>query len=570
MGENLRYVFSDVGIAILFCSLMLIIYLKQLKPYVALILLLTTGAGIYFVRTFQTEGYFALTGDGLFMTSFVTKVMWSKFFGDYFYHGKPIIYPPGYFWLAGTYGRILGLSSMLTLKTFSGIAIMFTGICSFLIGKAILNETYGLCMCFSTLFLIPHSFITDDFFFKPYTALAGILIPYWVFQLASLNPRDMKQQLKSYFVGLLIIFFHYPFLALFGIPAALVLFFLNRKKFFSKKLCLTYLIPIAVLLAIIFFAFCLPSSLSSEHETITTTLRASMVRMLYTDPSYFTPTFMTLNIGNKSSLFVLTVFSYLFFRKRYIMKRLFFIPVIAGYLFYFGNLLLAQITNKITIGLSYLPLFISAASIYPAAYFLSKGLLYLHRKFGKVPVAIMFLIVFLWGIYGKLGKLEWQEPYFRPLDRIALEITKRNYPKDSVMLLSEGTYLKAIPAVLPVYLYLSPSESYSHPTISYPKRMEYLAKLSVTRNPEEFYSLAIGSPYGSIVVWGLKKESPNEIRFIFHKPVPGGICNWQYYDRSVLEDRRYFDKVYEDEISVLYLIKLEKATETLKIARGQD
>jgi len=64
---------------------------------------------------------------------------------------------------------------------------------------------------------------------------------------------------------------------------------------------------------------------------------------------------------------------------------------------------------------------------------------------------------------------------------------------------------------------------------------------------------------GPIVGWGLKKESYNEIRFIFHKCSTGGLCNWEYFGRNVFEDRKYFDKIYEDEISVFYLAKYKQS-----------
>ena len=79
---------------------------------VFLFIILIISSTLYYIHAFSEKGYFALTGDGLFMTSFVTKVMNKMYFRDYFYKDKPFSYPPGYFWITGIMGKLSRMTSI--------------------------------------------------------------------------------------------------------------------------------------------------------------------------------------------------------------------------------------------------------------------------------------------------------------------------------------------------------------------------------------------------------------------------------------------------------------------------
>ena len=56
-----------------------IIYLKKMQSVTALIVIILAYITIYYIKVFSSSGYYQLTCDGLFMTSFVTKVMsWGR------------------------------------------------------------------------------------------------------------------------------------------------------------------------------------------------------------------------------------------------------------------------------------------------------------------------------------------------------------------------------------------------------------------------------------------------------------------------------------------------------------
>ncbi len=125
-------------------------------------------------------------GDETYMLAFVGRVMFRGFFGDFYYDGLPVFYPPLYFWGAGLLGRLLRLpDAVAAMKAALVVALVtwFAGTYAvqriarrFDIARAADAVTgtpwFALAVPLAGFFLLDFS----DIIVKPYKALAGLCV----------------------------------------------------------------------------------------------------------------------------------------------------------------------------------------------------------------------------------------------------------------------------------------------------------------------------------------------------------------------------------------------------------
>ncbi len=180
-------------------------------------------------------------GDEIFHLAFLTQVMQSNPFYDFYYHGLPAFYPPLYFWLTGFLGKFFVHTAVGATK----LGITLTFFCWFVgiflwcaLYKKTLAKKDDASVVFSPWFWLAASAVTfcllhvEDFLFKPYEVLSALGVVLFVVFVAK-GFQEKNWSLKQYiFFGVSggLLFLTYYFWWFIAIPALFILAFLSEEK----------------------------------------------------------------------------------------------------------------------------------------------------------------------------------------------------------------------------------------------------------------------------------------------------------------------------------------------------
>lgn len=123
-------------------------------------------------------------GDEAYMLAFVGRVMFRGFWGDFYYDGLPVFYPPLYFWGAGLLGKLLRLAdAVAAMKAALAVALAAWFAGTYAVqrfarraGIAAASDPVTASPWFAVAVPLGAFFLLDfsDVIVKPYKAIAGL------------------------------------------------------------------------------------------------------------------------------------------------------------------------------------------------------------------------------------------------------------------------------------------------------------------------------------------------------------------------------------------------------------
>lgn len=167
-------------------------------------------------------------GDETFQIAFMERVISGQPFSDFFYANLSPFYPPLYFWIFGTLGRIFnwdGISAaqwgtVITYALLPLATLGFAKLCTWTLRE----QRTALLLSVATLLFIP----TEALLLKPYEATAALLSILWITSFVKLLKEPTRKLTIILGVTGGIIFLLYYFWFVLLIPAMLVLMFIAR------------------------------------------------------------------------------------------------------------------------------------------------------------------------------------------------------------------------------------------------------------------------------------------------------------------------------------------------------
>lgn len=169
-------------------------------------------------------------GDETFQIAFMERVISGQPFSDFFYANLSPFYPPLYFWIFGTLGRVCnwdGISAaqwgtVITYALLPLTALAFAKLCTWTSRE----QRTALLLSAATLLLIP----TEALLLKPYEAAAALLSVLWIVAFVKLlrEPSRRLRIILGITGGLIFLLYYFWFMLL--IPAMIFAMMVYRKN----------------------------------------------------------------------------------------------------------------------------------------------------------------------------------------------------------------------------------------------------------------------------------------------------------------------------------------------------
>ena len=168
-------------------------------------------------------------GDETFQIAFMEKVINGHPFSDFFYAHLSPFYPPLYFWIFGTLGRIFnwdGISAaqwgtIITYALLPLAAVFFAKLCKWTQRE----QLTALLLSVATLLFVP----VEALLLKPYEAAAALFSVFWIYAFAKLlkEPSWRLRIILGVSGGVIFLLYYFWFLLL--IPAMIGLMIATRR-----------------------------------------------------------------------------------------------------------------------------------------------------------------------------------------------------------------------------------------------------------------------------------------------------------------------------------------------------
>lgn len=194
-------------------------------------------------------------GDETFQIAFMEKVISGHPFSDFFYTTLSPFYPPLYFWIFGTLGRIFnwdGISAaqwgtIITYALLPLIAVLFAKICRWTFQE----QKVALLLSVATLLFVP----VEALLLKPYEAAAALFSVLWIYAFTKLlkGPSWKLRIILGISGGIIFLLYYFWFVLL--IPAMIGLIIFHHAE---KKSGTTSFITIGILTTLIASPFLIP------------------------------------------------------------------------------------------------------------------------------------------------------------------------------------------------------------------------------------------------------------------------------------------------------------------------
>ncbi|MEK9156840.1 MAG: arabinofuranosyltransferase, partial [Patescibacteria group bacterium] len=169
-------------------------------------------------------------GDETFQIAFMEKVISGHPFSDFFYANLSPFYPPLYFWIFGTLGRIFnwdGISAaqwgtLITYALLPLVAVLFSKICRWTFQE----QKVALLLSIGTLLFLP----TEALLLKPYEAAAALFSVLWIYAFIKLlkEPSWGLRIILGISGGIIFLLYYFWFVLL--IPAMIGLILSSRRQ----------------------------------------------------------------------------------------------------------------------------------------------------------------------------------------------------------------------------------------------------------------------------------------------------------------------------------------------------
>jgi len=554
-------------ILFVFVLLFVLILFKKNKPILHLLLL--TGALLTFYLIFSyplQKMFWGNRGDETFIFAFLNNVLHGNYFQDFYYSHLPVFYAPLYFWVTGFCASFITTSGITAAKigTLGAILIWFLGtyfwqkfywqkINDDKLEQSVVNSNW-FWLLYPVIYFLILDF--DTIISKPYEALAALLSPLFVIFLTNefeLKKWDFKKYLFFAFSGAFI-FLTYYFWWFILIPVFLVLVYFSTNKFLNFK----RLIILGGSIFLLSSIYLVPLIISIIRYGIEN-WQANFLM-----PEDFNSFFPWLDLSLKSILFILGIFSLIFFNKNKIIRAN-LIGLIFCYAYQLINIFLFVIGKK-PFALSKPFLFLGGSFIiFGATYliiFLYKKLLMNlsldNKKIIILVIALFFIPLLPFGNFIDKPSIRWQieEDLQTPTIQYMVEIFQQKIPNyTSITWLSAG--MQEINAYLPLKYYIAYNPHFSHQASIYSQRMNLVKKLVSSKNSEDFYALTQNEAKPKITGLFLYKNETKEnySMFFWQDNYPNGGKELEIRLPKNLIDEKFWELKYEDKKFIIFLTK---------------
>jgi galactan 5-O-arabinofuranosyltransferase len=181
--------------------------------------------GIQFYGT--QFGWNAYWGDNSVCIAGVEKAMYHGLISrDWYIHGLPAFYPPGWFWLMAAYGKLLQIEAYQTVKF--GYLLVSLGYpwVLYLLWRNLVSRVSAAAVVVATIYFA--SFLLD---ISPYEHLtAGLFLPWWLYYFEGAESEHGRQESsrRRVIIGALIggclfmTYYYWFFIAFAALPFALI------------------------------------------------------------------------------------------------------------------------------------------------------------------------------------------------------------------------------------------------------------------------------------------------------------------------------------------------------------
>ncbi|NBX49785.1 hypothetical protein EBT25_07565 [bacterium] len=197
-------------------------------------------------------------GDETFQIAFMERVIAGEPFSDFFYEGLSVFYPPLYFWIFGTLGRLFnwdGISAaqwgtMITYALLPLISVFFAKWCRWPENE----QKSALFLSVATLLCMN----TEALLLKPYEVAAALLSVLWLWGFYKLlqSPTHRLRIILGMTGGIIFLLYYFWFVLL--IPAMIGLIIWLRPTGSSSKENALSFVSIGIIVTLISSPFLLP------------------------------------------------------------------------------------------------------------------------------------------------------------------------------------------------------------------------------------------------------------------------------------------------------------------------
>ncbi len=529
---------------------------------VSFLLLCTYGLSMWYVVIPNHGTLFdSLLGDSSAHVAFVNNIIHGNYFGDFYDKIIPANYPPLYFWILGTIGRIFRLDAITLYAAAPLFVLAVLPFLVFAVGKYLGGKWVGFFSCLA-MFGIGNAATSYLFagarefpymywcIAKPYQIVAGILIvPWLVGALRNLETGNRKMRFYLFYgiTGGLQILLFYPW---FGIGFLVLCLFLifdfikMRASRWRKARTVAILFSISMMTS---SPFWIPYLWSLFH--IGTDQSHAMRYISYT---FFDVTKVTIGLGFCGLLFFLGAFGLKWYyrQKKEIAGLALMLMILYGW--YFSSFIsyplfhLSFLSSK-----AYVLIFIVLA--FGASFALErlrsqKTIPLLSRPLSLHFIALLLLpSIFQWN--------PRTDPYLAkardPIPPGVFEIINHIHITDKKMtVLSTARMGYYLPAVSQFRLYLSPNIHFSHPMAKFTERKESVKRLQALGSEDMKRAL---SDLGIRLIVFNTDSSGQLFLFVHRSSLPSSLfaSDWPYsYEKIVFKREQFesgdFTLIYED------------------------
>ncbi len=420
-------------------------------------------------------------GDETFQIAFFQHVIEGHWLSDFFYHHLPPFYPPLYFWIFGSIGKLFSMTGITSgilgiIATYTLLPTLSVYTARYL-GGTKRDEQIALISSAGLLLFFP----TEALFVKPYEALAAILSALWLVGFVRLIQQPSRMLCVRHGILGGVIFLLYYFWFALMIPAMIMLMIYHKDKLRTSFPMFAGVGSIVTLISLPFLAPYLTALLRFGQENFQAT--------------YFFPTDIHLALPwTHVSLLGVTALlglSY-FFKKDLTPYHLACGALLASILCWHVLQLLTLAQGGMSVMLSKPFLFLGGcALLLPASAFIldlweTQQQHLSKRRFGIVAALALFPLL--------------PNGLFLDDPKIQSQLVKNQQPQTSTYLaenirtfvpdyaqrrwLTSG--LQDLSGVISLDLYLAWNPHFSHPSAHWKTRFEALRRASELTSPEAF------------------------------------------------------------------------------------